>query len=135
MRPITDLIYRVCGTEYQDTAGVPGAGALPQCPCGMFAIGSCQECGQYSCGKHSSLIGGRLLCAPHVQAAARARAAEQQAAEKARAAAPAVPRPPVSLQTQVDAALRAEEVKASANVRAAGAGEDRIQQWADQTAA
>ncbi|WP_203704294.1 hypothetical protein [Asanoa iriomotensis] len=49
---------RVCGHRYQEATD-----ALPplSCGCGLFAVGTCRDCGEPKCGVHA-VLGDRMSC-------------------------------------------------------------------------
>ena len=53
----------VCGHKYQEGVGP----ALGQCDCGVFAVATCQQCGEPLCGKHMHEWDGRTYCRTHRQ--------------------------------------------------------------------
>ncbi len=58
-------LTRTCGHHFQVGTGQPAAA---QCSCGMFAVGTCHQCGEPRCGQHGSLAGGvKFLCNSHIQ--------------------------------------------------------------------
>lgn len=59
--PVASTTSKPCGHQYQE-APMAG-GAVPQCGCGMFAIGACGQCGSHVCGDHSKTRGG-FRCDP-----------------------------------------------------------------------
>ena len=74
-------ITRICGHRFQ----VGGAPQLAQCSCGMFAVGSCRQCGEARCGTHASLDdAGVFLCNSHLQERAQRRAAKEARAKAER---------------------------------------------------
>lgn len=56
---------------------------VPQCACGIFAIGTCVKCNRPLCGQHGSHLDGKFLCGTDWRAAKEAKAAgmAQRAAE------------------------------------------------------
>lgn len=71
---------RVCGHRYQTVTG-SSAGVLPQCSCGMFAVGTCYDCGKPLCGDHN--VGtGTVLCHACRSVRRERRAAEDVTAQK-----------------------------------------------------
>lgn len=79
-------LYRECRNRYQVPAA-PGQASTPGCHCGLDSIGACTQCGRRLCGDHIMRHAGRVLCADHSAAAARADAKAHEAREaKARAA-------------------------------------------------
>jgi hypothetical protein len=65
--PITDTIYRPCGTQYHEATG---GGVTLLCECSTFAIGVCAACMNPVCGHPScsGLHGGKRLCIQHLRA-------------------------------------------------------------------
>ncbi|MEV0719892.1 hypothetical protein [Asanoa sp. NPDC050611] len=55
---------RVCGHRYQEATG-----AVPpvSCGCGLFAVGTCLDCGEPKCGAHA-ILGDRMSCTSCVAA-------------------------------------------------------------------
>jgi hypothetical protein len=53
-----------CGAHYQEE---PPGKVSESCACGVFAIGRCQTCERPVCGRHSDLVGGKLLCSGCIQ--------------------------------------------------------------------
>lgn len=85
MRPLEQVSHSPCGYAYQERDGRMASAQL--CRCGMFAIGSCSQCGTFTCGVHGRLAGERFLCSEHAAAAEHARQEQQRSEARAQAAA------------------------------------------------
>jgi hypothetical protein len=132
MHPVMSVTYRECGTNYQEATGAMTA-EIPRCACGLFAVGGCAECGEYTCGMHGSSPMGRFLCSTHAQAAVR-KEEELRRADDARKTTSAVPPAPIprTLRDHVTTLDRAAQAQSSAAVGMASTRSKKAQDWADE---
>jgi hypothetical protein len=80
---LTDVpIYVKCGHRYQ---GGPVMAGVPQCWCGMYAVGACKECREPLCGQHFLIRSEVVYCSKDAANLDQAAADAMQAAADAKA--------------------------------------------------